>query len=310
MKNSTKLLNMCGVRSTDEFFNKLSNTFKDNITTWDYFVNWNKVFNKIDSIEIELNLLNYLVGKNDREIKNKLRELLFKYPRVIRVIPAMVAFRDNKTKVLISHKRGKLVYKEYEFSLNNKVTNTEINNVIEFIEKTGFLELLKDKKLKNLVDYVIGIEVGLDSNARKNRTGKLMEDIVAVYIKEICRKNNFDYLPQATSQIINKEWGINVTVDKSSRIIDFAVKTKDKLFLIETNFYAGGGSKLKSTAGEYKKMFDYWKKDGHNFIWITDGKGWKNTLHPLRETFDYIDFLLNLDFVANGTLESILKGEF
>lgn len=301
---------MCGVRSTDEFFNKLSNTFKDNITTWDYFVNWNKVFNKIDSIEIELNLLNYLVGKNDREIKNKLRELLFKYPRVIRVIPAMVAFRDNKTKVLISHKRGKLVYKEYEFSLNNKVTNTEINNVIEFIEKTGFLELLKDKKLKNLVDYVIGIEVGLDSNARKNRTGKLMEDIVAVYIKEICRKNNFDYLPQATSQIINKEWGINVTVDKSSRIIDFAVKTKDKLFLIETNFYAGGGSKLKSTAGEYKKMFDYWKKDGHNFIWITDGKGWKNTLHPLRETFDYIDFLLNLDFVANGTLESILKGEF
>jgi type II restriction enzyme len=109
---------------------------------------------------------------------------------------------------------------------------------------------------------------------------------------------------------VKEKWGLKLTVDKSSRRIDFAIFTRKQLFLIETNFYAGGGSKLKSTAGEYKTMFDYWKNDGHEFIWITDGYGWKTSLLPLRETFDHIDYVSNLQLVTEGLLETILTKDY
>ena len=96
-------------------------------------------------------------------------------------------------------------------------------------------------------------------------------------------------------------------VDKSSRRYDFAVHNGQSLYLIETNFYGGGGSKLKATAGEYKALQDYLRKSGHTFIWITDGLGWKTTIRPLEEAFNHIDFVLNLAFVESGVLEHIIK---
>jgi len=99
---------------------------------------------------------------------------------------------------------------------------------------------------------------------------------------------------------------LKLSVDKSSRRVDFAINNNNRLFLIETNFYGGGGSKLKSTAGEYKAMFDFWKRDGHNFIWVTDGYGWHKTRLPLQETFNYTDYILNLDMVSRGILEDIV----
>ena len=39
------------------------------------------------------------------------------------------------------------------------------------LKKSGLLKIFKDKTVKNIVDYTIGIEVGLDSNGRKNRGG-------------------------------------------------------------------------------------------------------------------------------------------
>jgi len=135
-----------------------------------------------------------------------------------------------------------------------------------------------------------------------------MEDIVEFYVKNICQKNKFEYISQATSAKVKEIFGLNLTVDKSSRMIDFAIYNKHHLYLIETNFYSGGGSKLKSTAGEYKDMFDYWKKDGHKFVWITDGIGWETTKRPLEETFNRIDYILNLDMVSKQMLEKIIVG--
>lgn len=134
-----------------------------------------------------------------------------------------------------------------------------------------------------------------------------MESIVAFYVSELCVKNDWEWMTQATKKKIADKWNKKITVKKSDRQIDFAVFAKQTLFLIETNFYDGVGSKLKSTAGEYKSDFRRWKSDGHQFIWITDGKGWKSTHKPLRETFDDTDYILNLVMVEQGILEAILK---
>ena len=133
-----------------------------------------------------------------------------------------------------------------------------------------------------------------------------MEEIVEYFIQDICQRNNFEYIDEATSSKVMKKWGIKMTVDKSSRRVDYAIYNGSILYLIETNFYSGGGSKLKSTAGEYITMFDYWKNDGHKFIWITDGAGWNSTKRPLRETFNHNDYILNLNMISNNLLEDII----
>ncbi|MCI4626168.1 MAG: type II restriction endonuclease [Candidatus Magnetoovum sp. WYHC-5] len=281
-------------------------TLKDTITKWDYFVNWRKIFENLKEVEIDLNIMNYLIGKN--EIENEFYALIKKHPSVIRIIPILLACRQKYFKILTNYSYEEFEYKCYSFTPKDKLTDTEIAETVEFVKSTGFLTFLEKQKIKNLVDYVIGVEVGLNSNGRKNRGGNEMENIVQYFIKELSLRNGFEYINQATADKIKQKWGLKLTVDKSYRVIDFAVFNSKRLYLIETNFYSGGGSKLKSTAGEYKTMYDFWKKDGHCFIWITDGLGWQTAKLPLQETFIYIDYVLNLDMVANRLLEDIVVG--
>ena len=174
--------------------------------------------------------------------------------------------------------------------------------------QSGLGELIKNKQIKSLPDYCTGVEVGLDSNGRKNRGGTQMEELVESFIAIFCHEHNLDYLTQANSKKIKETWGIDLQVDKSSRIIDFVIyKEQDKkLFFIEVNFYNGGGSKLKSTATEYIEMSRFWKDQNVEFIWVTDGKGWSNTQNPLKDYFERGNLLINIDMLKNGYLESVV----
>ena len=297
MKKLCQLLN----KTDDELFEEITSSFKHKITQWDYFVNWEKVLQNIKPIEKELNLLNYLIGKQD--LYNETVDLLLKYPETIKAIPLLLAIREKSLEVLIDTR--KFIYRNFDFSKKN-YNEDEIKTFADFILKSGLGELLQDKKIKNLVDYATGVEVGLDSNGRKNRGGTLMESIVEEFVRDASLDLNMEYMPQATAIKIKEKWNIDVKVDKSSRIIDFAINKSGKLYFIECNFYGGGGSKLKSTATEYIRMNEYWNKQGIQFIWITDGAGWKSTLKPLREYFDKADYLLNLEMLRKGILKKIL----
>lgn len=283
--------------NVDDVFTYLISNLKETIKTWDYFVNWNKVIKNYSDVEISLNLLNTLIGKDD--IETAARNLLREYPKVIGVIPALLAYRERQVKLLSDISDFSIT--EYDFSKPN-----DVDKAVIFLKETGFLKLLSDRKIKSIPDYFIGVEVGLDSNGRKNRSGASMEDIAEFFIKDICQRNGFEYMTQAAADKIKKKWNKDITVTKSSKRIDFAINTPNKLYLIETNFYGGGGSKLKSTAGEYADIYHQWTKDGHQFIWVTDGLGWKSTQRPLRDTFDNTDFIINLDMIQKGVLEELL----
>ncbi len=162
------------------------------------------------------------------------------------------------------------------------------------------------KKIKNLVDFATGVEVGLDSNGRKNRGGHQMENLIEYYIQEVCAELDLPYLKEANAKSIKNNWGIDLKVDKSSRRIDYVINKNGQLYFFEVNFYNGGGSKLKSTATEYINMNDYWNKQNIEFIWITDGSGWLKTLSPLREYFDKAEYLLNIEMLKNGILKKII----
>ena len=293
-------------KTDDQVFDYLISSLKPSNMLWSYFVNWEKVLENTKKIEMSLNVLNYLIGKEDFD--NEFRMLLKENPGVSQAIPALVV-RDGsntqKFKILVDYKSKKLVYEDYDFTKKNQ-NDEDIARCLTFVKETGLKKLITDRKIKNLVDYMIGVEAGLDSNGRKNRGGHAMENIVEVFVSDLCERKGFRYLKEANAVKIRSELGHDVPVDRSSRRYDFAIDNGEELFIIETNFYGGGGSKLKSTAGEYKTLFDI--LDGKfKFIWITDGYGWKVTARPLRETFDHNDYLFNLNMLENGVLEFLLN---
>lgn len=303
MKKLTKLLSLT---TDEELFNFFINSLKlKGITQWDYFVNWDKVHNNIKPYEVELNILNVLIGKEN--IKEELTNLILQYPKVVNVIPLLLAIRfKNKAEQIIDIivDLESFTYDNFDLSVDNP-SQTEAENIATFFVNCGLGDLIKDKKVKNLVDYATGVEVGLDSNGRKNRGGHQMENAVEFYIKDVCNELGLEYLKEANARAIKDSWGIKIEVDKSSRRIDYVINRNGKLFFIEVNFYNGGGSKLKSTATEYVKMNEFWNAQNIEFIWITDGAGWLPTLKPLREYFDKAEYLFNLEMLKNGVLKHI-----
>lgn len=297
-----KLCNLLDIHSEDLLFDKITKSFKAKITRWDYFVKWGKVIVNVKLFEKELNILNYLIGKNNLE--KEAFELFKQYPDSIKAIPTLLAVREGVIDVLIDSKNFK--YKKMDF-FQLTYTDDEIEGIVEFFIKSGLGDLVEKRQIKNFVDYATGVEVGLDSNGRKNRGGTLMESLVEEFVSETCQNLGVPYIAQATSKKIKEQWNIDVAVDKSSRQVDFAINNNGKLFFIECNFYGGGGSKLKSTATEYIEMNRYWNKQGIEFIWITDGAGWKSTLKPLREYFDKADYLLNLEMLKEGVFKKIIE---
>jgi type II restriction enzyme len=291
-------------KNSDEVFTYFENTINSSITLWNYFVNWGKVLGNVKDIEADLNTLNYLIGKEN--VREEFEFLLRRNPTILKTIPILIASRESGFKILIEFNEGNLKYEDYRFGSKSKLNEDEILAASKFAEECGVLELFGNKTIKSIVDYVIGVEVGLDTNGRKNRGGTQMETLLEGMLNPICLRNGWKYMPQATAKKIKAEWGLAVEVDKSSRKFDFAINKGGSLFLIETNYYGGGGSKLKSTAGEYKALYDFIDTQGHRFVWVTDGMGWKTALRPLRETFDYIDWILNLEMICKGLLEKIL----
>ncbi len=306
MKFSQVYQNLIGCASEDDVFAFLCRTLNDSITYWDYFVNWTKVLENTRHLEMDLNTLNYLVGKDN--IEEEFEALLHRHPDLVRLIPLLLACRNSDFKILVDFAEGELLYEEFSFSRCSVLFDRDIEKACRFTKETGLLEMFSRRVIKSIPDYVIGVEVGLDSNGRKNRGGTAMETIVESCVAVICEAHGLSFMKQATADKIKSLWGITLKVDKSSRRFDFAVRLPERIYLIETNYYGGGGSKLKSTAGEYRTLHDYLSKQGQSLIWITDGQGWKNTLRPLEECFHYIDYTLNLKMVSEGLLSEILTG--
>jgi hypothetical protein len=279
-------------------FQNLIATLKNSIKTWEYFVNWEKVFSNSSEMEIILNKLNYLLGKED--LKTEFKRLYEGNPDIVKAFPVLLAVRERQLEIFELSDGS---FEIFNFSNNDG----DFEKYYTFLKKSGLINLFKKEGIKNLVDYVIGVEVGLDSNGRKNRGGTLMEKIVESHISKLCAKNNLKYLAQATAKHIKSEWGFEIKVDKSQRSFDFAVFNPEnkKVKLFEVNFYNGGGSKLKTVCGEFKNLFGELKQQNIDFIWITDGLGWHTTKSFLEETYNNNEYVFNLQMIENGILEEL-----
>lgn len=280
-------------------FKNFMDSMINDIADYKYYVNFEKVYSNVDKIKVELNILNSLIGSQN--IEEEFKNLVLKYPDTLECIPILLAVRSTEVYV-------KTEIKEYLYNFRTIIYS--MDDYIKFMRETGLFDLLQNHIINNLYDYVLGVEVGLDTNARKNRTGDTMEDLVESYIINAGYKYNVDYFKEMYLNEIEDKWHIDLSSisenNVSTKRFDFVIKTDKCIYIIESNFYSTSGSKLNETARSYK-MIALESKDieGVKFIWITDGKGWKKAKHNLEETYNVMDTLYNINDLDNGVLERL-----
>ena len=295
------------IRNSDDACDYFLSTIHDSIRFWDYFVNWDKVFSNTLKFKKQIAIWNTLLASSDFE--NDLRATIRSNPEIVQSIPSLIV-RDGQASTVFQIADDRLdplvSVREYDFSIPAN-TDLLVDSAVHFVKMSGLADLFTAKKITNLGDYLLGVEAGVDSNGRKNRGGSAMEAAVKQHISELCNNHGFQFMEQATEKKIKAEWGIATSTGLSERRFDFAIWSNQKLVLIEVNFYSGGGSKLKATAGEYIELNQKLNELGQTFVWITDGAGWRPTHLPLRNAFDQVDYIFNLELLAHGALHEVLN---
>ena len=286
-------------------FNKWLSNFRESIADYKYYIDFDKVHRNVDSIKVELNILNSLVGS--RNIETDFINLVKKYPETLKVIPILLAKRESEI-----YCQDQNLARTFEFDYKDCTPNSHkfFNDYCYFMKETGLFDLLQNRIISNLVDYVTGVETGLDSNGRKNRGGHLMENLVEGYIQQAGFVKYETYFKEMYLSDIEHRWRIDLSAisntGKTEKRFDFVVKTNNKIYGIEANFFSSGGSKLNETARSYKNIAIESKEiDGFEFVWFTDGNGWKSARHNLEETFDVMEHIYSIADLENGIADKL-----
>lgn len=286
-------------------FNIWLSGFRGSIADYGYYIDFEKVYRNIDKIKIELNIMNSLIGS--KNIKADFKDLMKKYPEVMKCIPLLLAVRASE--IYCQDENGGWLY-QFVFGKYPPNSHAHYERYSYFMEQTGLFNLLENHIINSLIDYATGVETGLDSNGRKNRGGHLMEDLVESFIKKAQFEKEKNYFKEMYIHEITDRWGIDLSAisnqGKAEKRFDFVVKTDNMIYGIETNFYGSGGSKLNETARSYKTLaLEADTIDEFTFVWFTDGKGWKSARNNLEETCDVLQHVYNIQDLEDGIMERI-----
>lgn len=275
--------------------------FRESIADYKYYIDFQKIYQNVDKVKVELNIMNSLIGSQN--IESDFEDLLAKYPEILKCIPLLLAVRASEIYAVDGD--GEFTYDFSKPSLTTEQYKT-------FMRKTGLFDLIANHIVSDLVDYATGVETGLDSNGRKNRGGHLMENLVESFIKQAGFMLGENYFKEMYISEIENKWGVDLSAisndGKAEKRFDFVIKTDSTIYAIETNFYGGGGSKLNETARSYKTLaLEAATIDGFKFVWFTDGKGWVSARNNLEEAFDVMDDIYNIKDLEDGIIEKAFK---
>ena len=280
--------------------------FRDSIADYGYYIDFEKVYCNVDRVRLELHLLNSLIGS--KNIAEDFQTLVSRYPETLKCIPLLLAVRENE--IFCQNENGGYLY-QFDLRKNPQNARLPVEQYAYFMEQTGLFDLLQNRIIGNLVDYVTGVETGLDSNGRKNRGGHLMENLVEGFIQKAGFVKGKTYFKEMYIHEITVKWGIDLSAisnqGKTEKRFDFVVKTPGMIYGIETNFYSSSGCKLNETARSYKTLaLETDTIEGFTFVWFTDGKGWMSARNNLEETFDVMEYLYNIKDLEDGIIASVL----
>ena len=263
-------------------FKQFMSQLAETNATLDFYTDFSKIRENVRSIEIKLNTLNYLIGKTDFDAAVK--ELWDNDNRVFSVLDILIATRKKQRKKYLDD-MGKP-------HLVHELLNS-YKGVLKFLKETGVADVLQNKDVKNLVDYVFGVEAGLDTHARKNRSG----DITELLLHRILSANGIEHRMEVSSHEFPK---LQEALGTDEKWFDFMIKTKRCTYLIEVNYYNEGGSKLNEITRAYRELSPIVNKvDGFEFVWVTDGRGWNSAKNKIKEAYNGIDRMYNFESLSD-----------
>lgn len=264
------------MKNDDRFQNFLAE-LKETNAGLDFYSDFDKIDRNVSEIAFSLNTLNYLIGKTN--ISEAVKVIWERDKKAFDVMDILIATRRKDNKLFLNSAQE-------AHPIHSLFTSEQ--GVVQFLEETGLADLFRKKKIKDLVDYVFGVETGLDSNARKNRSGFIMESRVAGLLNAA----GISYSEQVSSRNYPE---LEAVLGVDQKVFDFAITTQSKTYLIEVNFYSGGGSKLNEVARSYTDVAPKVNcVPGLEFVWITDGIGWHSAKNKLQEAFAAIPSIYNL----------------
>lgn len=260
-----------------EDFELFMSQLKETNATLSFYSDFKKISKNANDIAISLNMLNFLLGKSN--LREAVEALWKRDKTVFEVMDILIATRKKDNKKFFDNRgRYRTVHSLFQ----------SVDGVMEFLEGTGFADVLRNSEIKDLVDYVFGVETGLDTNARKNRSGKLTETLVA----SMFVNSGIEYRTQVSS---NEFPEVSFVLGTDQKVFDFVIKTSFTIYLVEVNFYSGGGSKLNEVARSYTEVGSKINSlSGFDFVWVTDGIGWKSAKSKLKEAYSTIPHVYNL----------------
>ena len=258
-------------------FDKFMSQLQETNQTLDFFCDFDKIAANVENIKLSLCMLNSLIGTTD--LRRSVETIWNRDRSAFSVMDILIAVRSEGKKAVLNS-AGECIILDRLF--------TSVDGVVEYLEGTGLADIFRERRINDLVDYVFGIETGLDSNARKNRSGHVMEGMVA----DILKKHGVKF----RQEVYATEWpNLQRVLGDDEKRFDFVIQTDAKTYLIEVNFYSGGGSKLNEVARSYSDIAPKVNSvPGFEFVWITDGIGWKSARNKLQEAYNIIPSIYNL----------------
>ena len=260
-------------------------SFLDGMSKTNYelekLVDFEKINKNLEESENDLIALNKLIKSSEgvkideKELSKRIDELFEINPSCFYKLANLVSIRDiNKFKVLLNNK---------DESIYSILSDKE--KVKFFLTTTGLEKMIVDKKIVNFLDLFIGIEIGMDTNARKNRNGKKFEQFLTNKITCLVNEKLND---KQRNEIIYKFQIRDSDVDENEeKIYDCVIinKINGKTIYLESSFYNSGGSKPSETARSYETVNKKIRtKKNKFFFWVVGGDGMltiKNELYRL-----------------------------
>ena len=280
-------------------FDDLINNLRSVIADFAFYTDFEKVVANVRKQQTRIQRLEEILEKV--HFDEDLILAIKREPQMIGLLANLLAIRKNFD----------VMHNDRIISYDLKSKTLSDQDYVDLVKESGLSNLLREGLVKDLKSYLLGVEVGLDSNARKNRGGTAMEKLVEEYIQQL----DMPYYSQMNKGTLKSKFGIDIDIvlnDESlksaNKVFDFVIRGENKIYLIETNFYSSGGSKLNETSRSYRQLAsELLKLESVEFIWITDGAGWKTAKGNLKETYDMMKHLYTIHDLENGILGQVIK---
>lgn len=274
---------------TEEFVAEFQDSIIPSAIPSSEFINWENIDAQIDAYNEQLAAIERLAGVSEAEFRDGLASALMDADDTRKWIDfyfEILGERGNKYSALEG------LWKFYDVQRAIDSGEREVAEDVAGVLQDIGLQYVVDSSA-DVRDHIRGMMVGMETHARKNRQGSCFEAIVGEKLAALVADLN----AEGYDARLEEEYVTEYDDDSGqAKTVDFAIFADGELRVVfEANCYKGGGSKPSEIRRSYNHVAKRMRRDGIEFVWVTDGQGWAKSLtNVLRQSYADIVDVYNL----------------